>query len=309
MKAVKIILPIVVVITIAFFVIRSMVLIDKVDNIALPRNQFADRIEKEIDSISKFPDSKFCPGAYEHVLFLIEDYSKPNPPQYPYGRLGKTQSERDQWKDNLSRNVYSIYSGKFINQAFFVFRGSQWRNDDLKFIRSEYQTLRNAQLLERGGPVDNKFMEIKTILAKYDEISGFIAGCNRFSYPSYNSRDRFPFSEVKEKIARASKYLYNRLENQYVNNCSRLHDGLKEVPQVLFRAHISYLDNKIDHLSNRFSDYRSQREYANLLYNPMKNEIGELDNSIYKVADFDREFNRLTDKWSADNKKAYNYNY
>jgi hypothetical protein len=34
-----------------------------------------------------------------------------------------------------------------------------------------------------------------------------------------------------------------------------------------------------------------------------------LDNNTYNVANFDREYQKLSDKWSADNTKAYNYKY
>lgn len=307
MKRVKIIIPLVALVAIAFFVVRSLVLIEKVKNISSPRNQFIERIEKEIDSIGKLPDSQFSPGAYDHVLYLIEDFSTPNPPQYAYGRLGNSKSENDQWKSNLTRNIYAIYTGKFINQAFFVFHGSQWINADLNFIRSEYQTLRNSRFLEKGSQIDKKFTEIDMIFIKYDEINGFLSNCMRFAYSSYNLDDRFPISDVNEKIAKAATYRNNRLENQYVNNCTRLHDGLKNVPQVLFISHIRYLDNKINIWSNHYKDFKSQREYANLLYNRLKSEIASLDNGIYKVSNFDNEYQKLTDKLSEDNVRAYNY--
>jgi hypothetical protein len=309
MKAVKIGLAAIVVLAIAFFVIRSLLTIGSEGSISLPRNQFTERIEKEIDVISKFSDNKFCKEAYENVMYLIDDYYKPLPPKYPYGRFGNTQSENNQWKENLTKNLYSVYAGKFISQAFYVFRGSEWSIDDLRFIRSEYQILRKSNLLEKGSPVDKKFIEIQTILSKYDEIAGFISACNGFSYSSSSLSDRFPLSDVQGKISRAATYRNNQMENAYVNNCRRLRDGLKEIPVALFRAHTRYLANKISQWSDLYSNYNSQSDYANNLYKPLKSEIDAMDNETYNVANFDSEYQRLSTRWSADNTKAYTYSY
>lgn len=309
MRVLKIGIAILVVSAIAFFVIRSLVLVDRKENIPLPKNQFTERIEKEIDSLSNFPNSKFCRDVYDYVQYLIDDYYKPNPPHHPYGRLGNSQSENDQWKENFTKNLYSIYTDKFIKQAFYVFNGSEWNAEDLRFIRCEYQILRRSKLLEKGSPVDKIFDEIQAIFLKYDEISSFISTCNGFSYSDYSLSDRFPILDVKEKISRAATYRNNLLENQYVSHCSRLNDRLKEIPQVLFRAHVRYLDNKISQWSDLYSNYSSQSDYANNLYKPIKSEIDALDNDVYKVANFDKEYQKLSDNWSADNIKAYNYSY
>jgi hypothetical protein len=309
MKAVKISLSVIVVAVIGFFLWKWIVGINPPPPPPLPENQFTKRIEQEIDSLGKLPDNKFCKKFYSEVAYHIEEWYKPLPPTYPFGRFGNTQSENDQWKENLSKNLYSAYADKFIKQAFYVFRDSRWDINDLTFIRSEYPTLRKSALLERGSVVDMEFAKIQTVFAKYDEIVDFILSCKRFSYSGSSLSDRFPVADVASKISRAATYRNNRLENEYVNNCTHLHDGLKEVPQALFRVHIRYLDNKINQWSELYPNYNSQNDYANNLYKPLKNEIDTLDNDIYNVANFDSEYNRLSKKWSDDNTKAYNYSY
>lgn len=309
MKALKIILAAIVLGAIIFFVILSLATTNKLKEIPAAKNQFTERIEKEIDSLGKLPDSKFCKDTYDNVMFLIDDYFKPHPPQYPYGRLGNTQLENDQWKENLTKNLYSAYADKFIRQAFYVFRYTEWKIEDLQFIRSEYQILRKSNLLKNGSPVDKKFTEIQTVFSKYDEIAGFISTSNGFSYSAFGLSDRFPISEVQGKISRATTFQNNHLENEFVNSCKRLHDGLKEIPQTLFRAHVRYLDNKVSKWSDLYSNYKSQSDYVNNLYSPLKSEIESLDNDTYKVENFDGEYKRVSDKWSADNTKAYTYSY
>ncbi|MDR1937440.1 MAG: hypothetical protein LBQ73_02935 [Tannerellaceae bacterium] len=303
MKIVKISLAVVVVALIGFFLWKWWIVeITPPQQPPLPKNPFTERIEEEINSFDKLPDDKFCKEFYSEVGYHIDDYHK-------QGRLGSNQPENDQWKENLSKNLYSAYVDKFIRQAFYVFRGSEWDINALAFIRSEYQTLRASAWLESGSLVDEEFVEIQTIFAQYDEIAGFISSCKSFSYSGSSLSDRFPLADVVNKMSRAATYRNNGLGNEYVNNCTRLRDELRGVPQTLFRAHVRYLDNKIDQWSGLYSNYNSQPDYANNLYKPLKSEIDALDNNIYKLANFEREYNRLSKKWSDDNIKANNYSY
>jgi hypothetical protein len=300
MKAIKIILSVIVVGAISFFVWKSLVKIGGVDEVTPPKNQFIERIEREIDLLRERSDSEFCGEFHEEVGYHIED-------GYKDGRFGESQLENDQWKDILSKRLYTAYADKFINQAFYVFRGSDWEIESLEFIRSEYRTLRQSKLLEKGSSVDKKLTEIQTICNKYDEIVDFISASKRFSYLASGLSERFPISTVEKKIALAKDYLKQKLNNEYLNHCTRLHSGLREIPQALFRAHVRYLDNKITQWSGRYSSYNSQSDYANNLYQPLKSEIDLLDNGTYNAANFNAEYNRLTDKLNADSQKAYSH--
>ncbi len=300
MKTLKIGLFIIVVAAIVFFVIRSFIAVDKPPEIQLSGNAFIDKIQQEIKAIEAKPESKFCKDFYSEVAYHIDDYHKNN-------RLGKSKLENDQWKENLSKQLYAAYSDKFIKQAFYVFNRSDWSSIDLLFIRNEYVALQNSPMLERNSPIDRRFNEIQAIFKKYDEITSFISTCKSFSIPQTGLDIPFPLDDVKTKISTANSYRNNRLENSYVNNCTRLHDELKEIPQVLFRAHVGYLDKMISSWSNSFTDYNTQKAYVKGIYSLLENKIDELDNEIYQVSEFSNEYTRLKNKWETDGTNAYNY--
>jgi hypothetical protein len=303
MKILKISLVVIVIAAIGFSVWRWIIFTPEIEEPPKAVNEFTKRIEKEIDSLKTLSDSKFCDAFYKEVTYHIDSY-------YEEGRLGETPADSSgnkQNKEYFTKNLYSAYVDKFISQAFYVLDRSEWKIDNLNFIRSEYQTLRKSKLLEKGSPVDKKFTEIQTIFNKYDEITGYISACKNFSHPVSGLDNHFPISDIQNKISQAVTYLNNNLGNAYVNHCTRLHDGLKEIPQILFRAHVKYLDSKIDRYSNRYSKCTSQSDYANTLYKPLKSEIDALDNDIYNVADFDNEYTRLSNKWKADSQEAYKY--
>lgn len=300
MRTIKISLAVFVVAAIVFFVIRSFVTPDPVDVIPQNDNPFVDNIQQEIKALQVKPENNFCKDYYTQVLYHIDDSHKNN-------RLGKDKSENDQWKENLSKQLYAAYTDKFIKQSYYVFNRHEWASSDLGFIRNEYNTLQNSPILERNSPIDKRFNEIKMIFNKYDEITGFISTCKGFSFFQTGLDVPFPYDDVKDKISAANSYRNTRLGNPYVNNCTRLHSELKEIPQVLFRAHVRYLDNMISSWSNMFTNYNTQNAYVIGLYNPLLKKIDELDNDIYNVSEFSSEYSRLKNKWETDGTNAYNY--
>jgi hypothetical protein len=300
MKAIKIGLATVVVATILFFIVKFLVSIGDVGKISLPKNQFTKRIEKETETLRKIPDNQFSKNAYDDINHEINAF-------YKEQKFGKNKNENDQWKENLSKNLYSAYADKFIKQAFYVFNGSVWNLPDLNFIRNEYKSLQNSQFLQRSSPVDLSFINIQKILGKYDEITSFIASSKNYAFTDYSFSTNFPMQEVESKISVSAKYKNNKLENSYVNNCIRLHNDLNKVPDYLFNAHIKYLNNKLNQFIGTYSYYNSQGNYAKDLYNPMKSQINMLDNNIYNVANFDNEYDKLINRLIVDSENAYNY--
>ena len=272
------------------------------EKIKQPENQFTQKIEQQIDELITKPDNKFCKDFYIEVVYHINEFYKQN-------RFGSNQLENDQWKENLEKNLYSAYAEKFITQAKTVFHGSQWKPDDLQFIQAEKNDLKKSKQLVRGSPVDKEFTRIQSALNKYNEIESFISSCKGYGYSNTDLSSRFPIADVQSKISRATSLLQNQLENEFVNNCARLHNGLKEIPQSLFSAQVKYLDSKINSWSGLYSNYNSQSDYSNNLYKPLKFEIEALDNDIYNVSNFDSEYERLLQKWSADNTKAFYHIY
>ena len=265
-------------------------------------NQFTAKIEQEIELLKTKPDNKFCGNFYNEIAFDINDF-------YNQGRFGKNQLENDEWKENLEKNLYAAYAEKFIKQATTVFHGSDWTSENLNFIQSEINKLKKSSLLIPGSPVDKDFSTIQATLNKYHEIESFILFCKSFNFLETDLSARFPLDDVQSKIFLATSLLKNNLENELVNNCTKLHNGLKEIPQYLFSAQVDYLEHKINNWSGLYSNYNSQSDYSNNLYKPLKAEIEALDNDIYNVSNFDSEYNRLLQKWSDDNTKAYKHKY
>lgn len=267
-----------------------------------PRNEFIERIEGEIDSLKRLPASVFCKEFYNGIQYRINDYHKQ---QF----LGKNLNDNSQWMEILSKNLYTAYAPKFAEQALYVFKGTEWKIADLHFIRSEVITVQSSNYLEHGSSVDNSFKNIRSILSKYDEISGFITLCSNISYSYSDINSRFPINDVTNKIQKAKTYLSNNLDNSYVNNCPRLKAGLKGIPLKLFSIHVAYLKNKIHFHSSKYTDYNYQSDYSKVIYTPLKNELNELDNEIYGIEDntFDSNYNSLEGSLNADNLNAAKY--
>lgn len=301
MKTVKISLILIVVTTITFFVVRSITTPDEVGVVVKPsENPFIDTIQQAIKTLKHKPQNMFCKDYYMEVDYRINELHKD-------GRLGKGKNENDQWKDNLSKQLYAAYADKFISQAYYVFNRPDWPDTDLNFIRREYRALQNSPFLEKNSPIYNKFNELEKIFVKYDEIKSFISTCKGFQPSGTNLEFQYPLEDVKNKINTANRYRNNRLENSYVNNCIRLHNELEEIPQIMFQAHVRYLEKEISRSSGYYVDFNSQADYKNYLYSIVESKINELDNDIYNVSYFSSEYSRLIIKWQADGDSAYEH--
>ena len=269
-------------------------------NPELPKNQFSERIRHEIDSLGKLPDSRFCKDFYMEVDYHIKS-------NYEEKRLGESQLDNDNERDVLTHNLYTSYAEKFHKQAFYVFNRPDWDLKDLEFIRKENQTLRVSKLLERNSSVDQKLKDIDQIFNKYDEITSFISSCRNFPIPELDLSGEFPVPDIRSRISNAATYRSSNMGNPFVNKCTRLHTGLKEVPNYLFKTHVAYLDKTIDRYSKLYPTYNSQSVYADALYKPVESKIKGLDNEIYSASNFDSIYKRLKKEWEADAVSAYRY--
>lgn len=305
MKAFKITVVSVVIMFITFFMMRSIVNQEDQNYISSPSNQFTQRIEFEIDSFEMFPKNVFCNIYYSEVLSRINEF-------YRAGKFGNTEFENKQLNDNYIKRLYSKYTELFISQVYYIFRNSEWKQEDLKLIKNEIsmlktQKLNNKILLEDGTPTDDEFHKIEGVLKKYDEIVNFIATNKQFSYTETDLMLSYPISKVDSILSRSKYLLNNKLENAFVNNCNRLKDELREMPQVLFNEHVKYLDNKIRFWSGKYSNYSTQAEYRANLYDNLKNEINSLDNNLYSVSSFNDEYARISRLLDKDSAEAYKY--
>lgn len=312
MKAIKIGLVIAVIGLIGYFACNSF---DDISDPPLPEvseETEVSNIQNKIDAISALPNSKFNKDIYDDILYVIDDKYKPHPPAYPFGRLGDTQLENDQQKDNLRRNLYTAYVSKFLDQAFYVFNGTAWNIEDLNFIRSESKILKRSSYFGTGGSVSTRFNEIERIFSKYDEINSFVSSCDSWEPPLSASdsliKDPFPIDEIRSKLDQVQTYRSSKLGNRYVNNCIRLHNKLSDVPQTLFYKHFKWLDKKIDNYLGLYEFYGLQKAYQEELYTPIKEQIEVLDSGIYEDTEITRDtYDFLTNKWNADANKSYGF--
>lgn len=302
MKAIKTTLVITVIVLISIGTKMWISDTGEIGKIILPQNPFTEKIEQEIELLKSKPDHTFCKEYYTEVNFHINDFYKQN-------RFGNTTSENDQWKENFDKSLYTTYTEKFIKQAFYVFQRSEWEIEKLKFIQKEVELLSKSSLLEKGSDVSKKFAKIELILNKYYEVVNIIAQNQKFSYTSTGLLDNFPIEEIKKRIADITLLKSNHLGNEYVNNCKCLHEQLKTIPHSLFRAHVRYLDQKIDKWSDFYRTSNSQIDYANTLYKPIRSEIDQLEDNIYQIEShsLSLEYNRLKKKWENDGDNAYRY--
>jgi hypothetical protein len=300
MKIIKISLAIIVVGILSYFLIKSMGDIPEIDKIPPSNNTFIVRIENEISNLSALPDNKFCKDKYDEVKYYIDDYYKDK-------LLGKNKFENDEWKEILSKKLYSVYTAKFIKQTYNVFNKTEWKINDLSFIRNECNTLRKSKFLEKGTPDDKSFSKIQQILAKYDEINNFIATSKYISFSDYKLTADFPFSNLKVKIARMDNYKRNRLDNNYVNNCARLHSELNTNKKKLIDSYLTYLDTKIYKWTGKYKQFQltSFNEYQSIIYDPLKKELEDFKTNCNNYT-YDKErYKTISNKLINDRREAY----
>ena len=264
-------------------------------------NTYVTRIQAEIASIRKAPASIISKEQYENTKYLIADFHQQN-------LLSSNANDGNQWKEILSRDVYTAYAGKFKEQAMYVFENSEWNVDDINTIRSELKQLRSSTYLEKDSPLAVSFKKIDTILDKYDEIASFIRKCKNYRFTDYSLQTAFP--SPTDNIEQAKNYLKNKLENPYVNNCLRLKEGLQAIPIMLFDEHVRYLRTKISEHADNYPEYSTQAAYSTSVFTPLKNQLKALSNEVYELTEedlFRREHEALERLLSSYNMRAANH--
>lgn len=303
MKAIKIILALVVTAVITFFVFKFIVDPPDPPLITPPINQFTERIKQEVDSMqnSEYESLYSAKEFYTDIQFRIDDYHKSM-------FFGSNQTDNDEWRDILSKDLYSTYAPKFIVQAYKVFRGSEWERKDRDYISREVSTLQSSIYLTEGNDA-TQLKNIRVVLNKFNEIASFIRNSNNISYSTYSS---FPINDVKEKIDKASNYKNELATNNgakaeyYVKNSNYINKGLDSVPRKLFEKHVSYLNNKIANHSIDYEKYDSQQKFNKEIFNPINEELKKLKDEMYNF-DIRIEYNYLENKLNDIDLEAYKY--
>jgi len=272
--------------------------------------EFTGDIEKKIKLIDSLPDNTLCSKLYINLNGAIESW-------HEEGRFGgKNTLQNDQWKNILTQKLYSAYVTKFINQAYFAFRNSSCKDTaTLNFIRREYQTLQKSELLEKSGPVDSNLTKIQKILERHDEISNFISDNRNYSFSSIQN--------VKNRLADVKRHQNSPLETGSVDLCKHLLEGLGNIPQILFNAHVRYLNNKIrnwrgshknynpckkDSLGKYFFDPNESIKYQRERYGQLEGEIEALNTVGYSgIRDFSQKIGELKKEWDKENREQWTY--
>jgi hypothetical protein len=313
MKAVKIIVAVVVVGLIGFSVSNWYREIEKNGSTLPPENLYTKEIQNKINSINTLPNNILSNETYENIQAGIDEFHK-------NGSLGKTSfkdgniwkvkgnpRENDQWKEILSKNLYSAYAPKFVKQAMYVFSRSDWKINDLRFIQSELNKLKTSAYLDPNSPVAKSFNKINSILAKYNEIRNFIKTCNQYTFSDNNLEAIYP--DVSDKIQKSRAYIANNLDISEVNNCIQLKAALQAIPEILFDKHINYLKKKIDKYGGSYGKFEIQYKYADAIYMKLQQQEEALNNDIYGINEsaFSAGFNSVDDLLARYNREAFDH--
>ena len=273
-----------------------------------PKNTYLINIEAKISSLNNSSGFSSCKDLYGDIKYYIED-------DFSRNKLGATQLENDQMRNNLLIRLYATYADKFLNQAFSVFKGSAWEIDKLSFIRNENLSLQREGVqngfLELNSNTDKKFNEIKIIFTEYDKVNIFINECKNISeFLDYEIATQFPISKVEVYIKGSKDYLKSIAESNMIKNCDRLRNDLITVPQVLFTSHVKYLDDKLNRWNGEYLKFVNQggfNKYRKNLFLPLKTELESINQNFYNEVSSIDEFNRLDKKLKDDSEAAYSY--
>lgn len=288
MKTLKIILAISVVSTIGYFIWKWLPNVGEGDGVGLPKNQYTLEIQNKIKEISAKPADVFCHQDFVNIQSSIDDFYKGGFLGKKYEKKGKIDIEVNdennnaEWKKILSKDLYSAYAQKFVEQSMYVFNGTAWRIQDVSFIRKETNQLSSSEFLVSNSPIAQSFNQIKSVLDEYDQINTFINNCNNYGFNDGDIDANFP--DVSDMISQAKNYQIRGFENNQLNNCNRLINDLKSIPQSMFKKHINYLIDKITENAPLFDQFQTQPEYQDVIYRKLKNQVSNLTN-IYGLND------------------------
>lgn len=320
MKAVKIILVAIVIGAIGFFVFKWTTDSGsgkgdgksdlKVTYPSIPR------VEKDIDSLQALSNKEFNRYLVErNILFKsknlfkgiqgdIDDYHSSN-------SLGESTTQNEQEYKNLSKTLFSAYVPKFVDEVYYKFENSRWKEADLVFIKSEIKEIESNPFFDRESSTYNStFDEMNTIISTYHGLVSFNVQMKRFpSVSDYSVNGRFPIDDVEEKIAESKTHLRTCVNTQYINNLTWLKNEFKKIPHQMYQKNFDFLKEQIRRNSGEYKNLASQPDYSRGIYQPLKRNIKESEYSIYGVDDskLRNDKRRLMKKLNKDNDKASRY--
>jgi hypothetical protein len=271
MRIIKICLALAVIGLISYLVFNSLSGSPEKEEVPPSNNTQIAEIDAKIKKLGNLSNDKFSKETHEEIKYLISEYHKNK-------LLGKDTYQNDQWKQLLSKDLYFIYTDKFISQAYFVLNGTEWKTDNLNFIRKETNSLRSSVFIEKNSSLDNSLVKIQQIQSKYDEINNFIKSSRGFYYSDYTLKSRFPFSDLKSEISKVEIYK-SKQQGEYLKNCKRLQNDLDDLKKKLINSYLIYLENKIGQWVGKYKqyDFNSFNEYQTIIYNPLRQELSDFE--------------------------------
>jgi hypothetical protein len=297
MRTVKLILVGIAVLVVGYLAYSWTVKIENPPPPPSSENIYIPKIERKIDAL-KNSNTASSHASYTEIRNDIIIFNRE-----------KKISNGD--KEIFLKNLEYAYFEKFIDEAFRLFTYPTWNPDKLRFINSETNRLRNSPFLEQGSQVNNKLNEIRTILDKYYEIDELIRYASTFHNQTIDIDTKFDIVKAKRIITRATNYITNNLDNQYVNRCFRLHSQLREIRRTIYQIHLQHVKDKVDYWYGKWNQYASHQEYYDKLYYPIYQEIDLLSNEqhTYGISDstFAADINPIRIKWRRANSEAIAY--
>jgi len=261
-------------------------------------NEWEKKIRDKIDSLNQHSAAKFCPAFYTEIKNNIPEFEE----------AGKIDNKT---ATDLAKNLDYAYFDKFIAQAFHVFRGSEWQPSDRSFIDTETEKLQKSKFLDPVSNVNKKLIEILDILQTYNKVDSFIQ-----SVDSYVKRGAFSLEKSKAYLFSIQQYKSDGL-GQYVNNCTSLHDALKDLPEKLYTKHLNYVKQSINANRNAYRNTsfsgvnwaQKTNDYKNKIYFPVIAIINELETekNIYNVSTINSDLSALKDIWEKELADATEY--
>lgn len=302
MKTIKILLAVVVLGAIGYFIWQSYA--DPGVKVAptVTGNQFVDKIRHEIDSLSKLSSNDFNGEFYRNIQYRIDQWNTQQ-------LLGNTKTECENQRDNLSRDLYTVYVSGFIIKAFGVFRSNDWDSRDRIYIANETQELINSPYLDQNSEVYQRLENIKAILDQYNNVQNFVNGLN-----SYLDSGPFDIDDSMNWLALTKDLKDRALGNSYVYNCTRFHEILNSAPQRAYNKHFNSVRSQI---YARAGEYRNGRftgtswaqlasDYRDKVYEPIVDDLSYLDQNaetLYGVS-ASNDLQPLYDRWNRELQNA-----
>ena len=274
MKSIKIILTIIVLGVIGFFVFTWT--IGSLENTAhteVPTeatNQFVSKIEKDIESLRTASINSFSKNFYKDIQAELDGFHND-------GYLEVDPIQNNILYKSLSKNLFSTYVPKFVNETYRKFEGSRWSNSDLSFIENEIIEIKQNRFFDaEKSSFIPKFNEIGSLISKYREIASFINSSK--SYPthlSYTVESKFPVDGAKKIVGKSLQYINVVSESRYIRNIKWLQESLEELPHEIYNKHLYFLEKQIKAYRRGYVALNSQAEFSRELYQPLLTGIRE----------------------------------